>query len=185
MCLRLKNVQKNKMFVLSSFLRIPDPYLHFESPRHLSPPLPGSSPSGSRVIRRGDGIGILGKNLFNYRYKERLERNSVVGRLVEKRGWITWFTWDTNKALRQEVCTTYVGHRHLSVLPKERRHWGLPSLILEAQAKLAGLVSTHAPDGNSARKTENKKETIWGNQSFQKLICFLYFQVCLYTFCYT
>ena len=39
----------------------------------------------SRVIRRGDGIGILGKKLFNYRYKERLERNSVVGRLVEKK----------------------------------------------------------------------------------------------------
>ena len=47
--------------------------------------MPGSSPSGSRVIRRGDGIGVLGKNLFNYRYKERLERNSVVGKLVEKK----------------------------------------------------------------------------------------------------
>ena len=35
-------------------------------------------PSGSRVIRRGDGIGVLGKNLFNYRYKERLEKDSVV-----------------------------------------------------------------------------------------------------------
>ena len=29
---------------------------------------------------------------------------------------------------------------------------------LEAQAKLAGLVGTHAPEGNSARKTESKKE---------------------------
>ena len=65
------------------------------------------------------------KDLFNYRYKERLEKNSVVRKSVEKRGWITWFTWDTNKALRQEVCTTYVGHRSLSILPKERRHWGL------------------------------------------------------------
>ena len=45
----------------------------------------GSSPGGSRVIRRGDGISILGKNLFNYRYKERLEKNSVVGKLVEKK----------------------------------------------------------------------------------------------------
>ena len=41
----------------------------------------GSSPGGSRVIRRGDGIGVLGKNLFNYRYKERLEKNSVVGNI--------------------------------------------------------------------------------------------------------
>ena len=34
--------------------------------------VPGSSPGGSRVIRRGDGVGVLGKNLFNYLYKERL-----------------------------------------------------------------------------------------------------------------
>ena len=43
--------------------------------------LPGSSPGGSRVIRRGDGVGILGKNLFNYRYIERLETDSVVGNI--------------------------------------------------------------------------------------------------------
>ena len=47
--------------------------------------MPGSSPGGSRVIQRGDRIGILGKNLFDYRYKERLEKNSVVGKLVEKK----------------------------------------------------------------------------------------------------
>ena len=45
----------------------------------------GSSPGGSRVIRRGDGVGILGRNLFNYRYIERLETDSVVGKLVEKK----------------------------------------------------------------------------------------------------
>ena len=44
-----------------------------------TPSLPGSSPGRSRVIRRGDGVGILGKNLFNYRYRERLEMDSVVG----------------------------------------------------------------------------------------------------------
>ena len=32
---------------------------------------------------------------------------------------------------------------------------------------------------------ESKKEATWGNQSFWKLIRFLYFWVCLYTFCYT
>ena len=47
--------------------------------------LSGSSPSGSRVIRRGDGVGILGKNLFNYIYKQRLEKNRVAGKLVEKK----------------------------------------------------------------------------------------------------
>ena len=107
-----------------------------------------------------------GKNLFNYRYRGRLETDSVV-ELVEKRGWIT--------GLHGILITTYTGHRRLSILPKERRHWGLPGPISEAQAELAGLVSTHISDGNSARKTGNKKEMTWGNQSFQKLIRFLYF----------
>ena len=40
--------------------------------------MPGSSPGGSRVIPRGDRVGVLGKNLFNYRYRERLETDSVV-----------------------------------------------------------------------------------------------------------
>ena len=43
--------------------------------------LPGSSPGGSREIQRGDGISVLGKNLFNYRYIERLETDSVVGNI--------------------------------------------------------------------------------------------------------
>ena len=51
----------------------------------MSGRMPGSSPGGSRVIQRGDGIGVLGKNLFNYRYRERLETDSVVGKLVEKK----------------------------------------------------------------------------------------------------
>ena len=57
----------------------------------------------------------------------------------------------TNKTSRQEVCTTYVGHRRPSVLPKERRHWGLPGPILEAQAKLISMVG-------SALQMETKPE---------------------------
>ena len=129
--------------------------------------MPGSSPSGSRVIRRWGRSRRPGKNLFNYRYRGRLETDSVVGELVEKRGWIT--------GLHGMPITTYIGHRRLSILPKERRHWGLPSPISETQAELAGLVSTHISDGNSARKAGSKKETTQGNQSFQKLIRFLYF----------
>ena len=129
--------------------------------------LPGSGPGGSRVIRRWGRSRRPGKNLLNYRYRGRLETDSVVGELVEKRGWTT--------GLHGIPITTYVGHRRLSILPKERRHWGLPGLISEAQAELAGLVSTHISDGNSARKAESKKETARGNQSFQKLIRFLYF----------
>ena len=66
--------------------------------------------------------------------------------------------WDTNKASRQEACTTYIVCRR----PLEYRRvpcLGLPlTWNLNARAKLAGLASTHAPDGNSARKTGNKKE---------------------------
>ena len=32
--------------------------------------MPGSSPGGSRIIQRWDGISILGKNVYNYRYRE-------------------------------------------------------------------------------------------------------------------
>ena len=61
---------------------------------------------------------------------------------VEKRGWVDWFTQETNKTSRQKACTTYVGRRHPSILPKERRHWGLPGRILEAQTKLVSLVGS-------------------------------------------
>ena len=76
---------------------------------------------------------------------------------MEKRGWITWFTWKANKIPRQGICITYIGHRRPPILPKERRHYGLPSQILEAQVKLVGLVSLHAPDGNSARRWEKER----------------------------
>ena len=122
-------------------------------PPHMKSWLPGSSPNGSRVIWRWGRSWHPGKNLFNYRYRGRLETDSVV-ELVEKRGWIT--------GLHGIPITIYVGHRHLSIP------------IPEAQAELAGLVSTHISDGNSARKAGARKAT-WGNQAFQKLIQFLYF----------
>ena len=46
--------------------------------------MPGSSPGGSRVIRRWGRNQHPRKNL-NYRYIERLEMDSVVGKLVEKK----------------------------------------------------------------------------------------------------
>ena len=92
-------------------------------------------PGNSKV---GMALASLEKYIFNHRYIERLETDSVVGKLVEKKRLNNLATWN----------------------------------------------SIHAPDGNSARKTGSKKETTWGNQSFWKLIRFLYFWVCLYTFCY-
>ena len=70
---------------------------------------------------------------------------------MEKKRLNNWFTWNTNHHLRR------------------------PQASSEAQAELAGLVSTHISDGNSARKAGSKKETTRGNQSFQKLIRFLHF----------
>ena len=93
--------------------------------------------------------------------------------------------WKTNKTPRQRICTTYIGHRRLPILPKERRCKGLPGQILGALAKLVGLLSLHAPDENSARKEENEKRPHGGNQSFQKLVHFFIFQVHFYTFSYT
>ena len=90
---------------------------------------------------------------------------------MEKRGWVAWFTRGTNKTSRQEAWTTYVGRRRPSVLPKERRHWGLPGRILEAQAKLVSLVG-------SALQMETQPEferATWGDQYFEELIPILYF----------
>lgn len=92
---------------------------------------------------------------------------------MEKRGWVAWFTRGTNKTSRQEVCTTYVGRRRPSVLPKERRHWGLPGRILEAQAKLVSLVGS-ALQMETQPEWERERET-WGDQYFEKLIPILYF----------
>ena len=61
---------------------------------------------------------------------------------MEKRGWVAWFTWEINKTSRQEACMTYVGRRRPSILPKERRHWGLPGQILEAQAQLVSMAGS-------------------------------------------
>ena len=48
--------------------------------------IPGSpQPGGSRVIRSGDGVGVLGKN-YLIRNIKRLGKNSVVGKFSgEKR----------------------------------------------------------------------------------------------------
>ena len=48
-------------------------------------PVPGSSPSGSRVIRRWGWSRRLWKNTYLITDIERLEMDSVVGRLVEKK----------------------------------------------------------------------------------------------------
>ena len=92
---------------------------------------------------------------------------------MEKRGWVAWFTRETNKTSRREACTTYVGHRRPSILPKERRHWGLPGRILAAQAKLVSLVGS-ALQMETQPEFERERATR-RDQYFEKLIPILYF----------
>ena len=105
---------------------------------------------------------------------------------VEKRGWVAWFTRETNKTSRQEACTTYVGRRHPSVLPKERRHWGLSGQILEAQAKLVSLAGS-ALQMETQPEFERERERDMGRPVFQATDPnSLFSRVCFYTLrCYT
>ena len=100
---------------------------------------------------------------------------------MEKRGWVAWFTQGTNKTSRQEVCTTYVGHRRPSVLPKEKRHWGLPGWILEAQAKLVSLEGS-ALQIETQPEFERERERHWETSISRNWSQFFIFQgLFLYT----
>ena len=68
--------------------------------------MPGSSPGGSRVIRRWGWSRHPGKNLFNYRQRE--IRNTQCSRRIsgEKR-LNNWFTWNTNHHLRRPQASFY------------------------------------------------------------------------------
>ena len=148
----------------------------FLSPSDVSQKLPGSSPSGSRVIRRGDGVDVLGKNLFNYRYIERLETDSVVGKLVEKR------------RLNNLVYVEYQSPptQATGVFPFSRRRGGTEASLVQSQkpGKISRLGEYPHTQQEFSQKNREQERMTWGNQSFQKLIPFLYFWICLYTFCY-
>ena len=72
--------------------------------------LPGSSPGGSRVIRRGDRVDEYKTYLF---INIRLDQEEIVQQenLVEKRGLITWYTWKANKVPDKELAPSMLGHR--------------------------------------------------------------------------
>ena len=73
---------------------------------------------------------------------------------MEKRGLITLFTWRTNKTLRQGVCTTYVGHRHLPGLPKEWRH----KVPLPSDLRSPGKISRFGEPPRSRWEFSQKRE---------------------------
>ena len=94
--------------------------------------------------------------------------------IVEKRGWISWFTWRTNKTLRQGICTTYVGHRHLPGLLKEWRHKVLPRSDLRSPGKISRLSEPPHSRWELAWKGEKEKKT-WGKPVFPGTGPSLYF----------
>ena len=137
--------------------------------------LPGCSPGGSRVIRRWGWNWRPGKNLFNYRYIERLEMDSVVGKISGENRLNNWFTWNTNHHLRRSQASFHS--------PKGEEVLRPPQSDLRSPGRISRLGEYPCSRWEFSQK--GKERTTRGNQSFQKLIRFLYFQVCLYTFCYT
>ena len=85
---------------------------------------------------------------------KRLGKNSVVGKLVEKRGRINWFSWKTNKTSRKEVCTIYVRPQAPAWIVEGAPPWAPSCVGLRSQGKYVYMVSLRAPGGNSAWKRE-------------------------------
>ena len=139
--------------------------------------MPGSSPGGFRMIRRWGRNQRPGKNLFNYRYRERLETDSVVGQSVEKKRLNKWFTWKSNHHLRRPQAPFHSPEGEEALRP--------PRSDLRSPGRISRLGEYPHFRWEFSQKNEEQERTTCGYQSFQKLIRFLYFWVCLYTFCYT
>ena len=88
MWLRLRNVEGGKKFVLSSFWRIPDPYLLLENPRPLSPPRGPQTPFSSSGTP--DFLStFLGIDSLNWKRPWCWERLKAGG-VGNNRGWDGW-----------------------------------------------------------------------------------------------
>ena len=94
-----------------------------------SGPVPVDPGNSKRGRSRSLGKDYLIRNI------KRLGKNSVVGKLVEKRGWITWFTWKTNKTSRQEVCTIYVRPLAPTWIVEGALPWAPSRMDLRSQGK--------------------------------------------------
>ena len=80
----------------------------------------------------------------------------------------------TNKTLRQGVCTTYIGHRHLPGLPEEWRHEVTPRSDLGSPGKISRLGEFPHSRWESSQKRRERKKT-WGKAVFPGTGLFLYF----------
>ena len=75
--------------------------------------------------------------------------------------------WNTNHHLRRPQASFHS--------PKGEEALRPPRSDLRSPGRISRLGEYRISDGNSARKTGSEKEMTRGNQSFQKLIQFLYF----------
>ena len=99
----------------------------------------------------------------------------MVGKLVEKRGWITWFMRRTNKTLRQGVCTTYIGHRYLPGLPEEWRHKVPPRSDLRSPGKISRPSKPPRSRWEFSQKRRDWEKMTQGKPVFLGTALFLYF----------
>ena len=133
--------------------------------------LPGSRPGGSRVIRRWGCSPASLEITYLITDREGLENQQ------RKRGRITWFTWNTNHHLRRSQASSH--------FPKGEEALRPPWSDLRSPGKISRLDGYPCTRWEFSQKNGEQERMTWGNQSFRKLIRFLYFGVCLYTFCYT
>ena len=117
----------------------------------------GVQPRLIQGIRKRNSIGDLFIWIFVKDIKSNRMRIAQWGNSVEKRGWVAWFTRETNKTSRQEVFTTYIGRRCPSVLPEGEETLRPPRSDLRSP----GIISKHggfcAPDGDSTRIWEKER----------------------------
>ena len=72
---------------------------------------------------------------------------------MEKRGWVAWFTRETNKTSRQEVCTVSFSFRS----PEGEETLRPPQLDLRSPGKISKLGGFRTPDGDSTRVRERER----------------------------
>ena len=131
----------------------------------------GSSPGGSRVIQRWGWNRHPGKNLFNYRYRKRLETDSVVGKLTEKKRLNKWFTWNTNHHLRRPQASFHSPEGEEALTP--------PRSNLRSPGKISRLDEYPRTRWKFSQKGKEWHGVISLSRNWSN---FFIFQVCLYTF---
>ena len=105
------------------------------------------------------------KNLFNYRYRERLKTDSVVGKFEEKKRLNNLVYVKCQSPLCRPQASFHSPEREEALRP--------PWSDLRSPGKISRLGEY--PRSRWEFSQKGKERTTWGNQSFQKLIRFLYF----------